>query len=73
VRKARLYVSVHPMANSTHPLRSDYPKDTTGSRLAAKIRAKSNDLADSKRETLFKKGMSLIYGGGAKQAVSVRH
>ena len=40
-----------------------YPKQTNGSKLAAKARKMANDLSDSERERLYNKGMTMIYGG----------
>jgi len=44
----------------------DYPKDTSGSKLAAEVRKKANSLGDTKRENLFKRGMQIIYGAAGK-------
>ena len=45
----------------------DYPADSKGSQVAARVRADANNLTESQREELFKKGMQMIYGGkGAK-------
>jgi hypothetical protein len=44
----------------------DYPKDTSGSKLAAETRKKANSLGDNKRENLFKRGMQIIYGAAGK-------
>jgi hypothetical protein len=41
----------------------DYPVATKGGGTAAKVRAGANRLSESERETLFKKGMQMIYGG----------
>jgi N-methylhydantoinase B/oxoprolinase/acetone carboxylase alpha subunit len=40
----------------------DYPVTTKGGETAAKVRAEANRLSESERETLFKKGMQMIYG-----------
>jgi hypothetical protein len=40
----------------------EYPPETEGSRLAAKARAKSNHLPETKRAALFNEGMARIYG-----------
>lgn len=51
----------------------DYPTDSKGSQVAARVRADANNLTESQREELFKKGMQLIYGGtGAKETVGRR-
>lgn len=51
----------------------EYPLETEGSRLAAKIRAKANDLSETKRAALFNKGMAMIYGGASKKAARAGH
>lgn len=52
----------------------DYPDQTAGSRLAAKVRAKANKLTDEQRADLFKRGLAMIYGAATpKKAVSSRH
>ena len=52
----------------------DYPDQTPGSKLAAKVRQKANSLSDEQRGDSFKRGLALIYGGApAKKAVSTRH
>ena len=40
-----------------------YPVTTKGRETAARVRAEANRLSESERETLFKKGMQIIYGG----------
>jgi hypothetical protein len=54
------------------PKKTEYPEETRGSKLAAEVRKQANSLTDTKRESLFKKGMQLIYGGTAKAACA-RH
>lgn len=49
----------------------NYPASTKGGETAAKVRAQANRLSESERETLFKKGMQLIYGG-SKETVGRR-
>jgi hypothetical protein len=44
----------------------DYPKETSGSKLAAEIRREANSLSDARRESLFKRGMQIIYGAAGK-------
>lgn len=52
----------------------DYPHQTAGSKLAAKIRQKANALSDEQRGDYFKRGLAMIYGGApAKKTVSTRH
>ena len=46
----------------------DYPVQTAGSSLAAKVRAKANALPEAKRAGLFNKGMAMIYGSAGKKA-----
>lgn len=51
----------------------DYPAESKGSQVAARVRSDANNLTESQREELFKKGMQLIYGGnGAKETVGRR-
>jgi hypothetical protein len=47
----------------------NYPKDTVGTRLAAKGRRLCNRLTDKQREDSFNKAMVIIYGRGQKQTV----
>jgi hypothetical protein len=47
---------------------ADYPVQTVGSRLAAKVRAKANALPEAKRAAMFNKGMAMIYGSAGKKA-----
>jgi hypothetical protein len=50
-----------------------YPEKTSGSRAAKKLRSEANKLSESKRESLFKRGMQIIYGGsGAEETVRTR-
>ena len=41
----------------------DYPEETTGSRLAAEIRKRANELTKEERRHHFEKAMAMIYGG----------
>jgi hypothetical protein len=50
----------------------DYPKETTGSKLAARARAIANKLSDEQREALFRDAMQVIYGGAGDKAVCSR-
>ncbi len=49
----------------------DYPASTKGSETAARVRSEANRLSEAERESLFKKGMQLIYGG-AKETTGRR-
>ena len=50
-----------------------YPERTSGSKVAKKLRSETNKLSESKRESLFKCGMQIIYGGtGAEERVRAR-
>jgi hypothetical protein len=51
----------------------EYPLETEGSRLAAKVRTKCNNLSESKRAVLFNKGMAMIYGSASKKAARAGH
>jgi hypothetical protein len=49
-----------------------YPDETSGSKLAAEMRKKANNLNSEQKDRYFRKAMALIYGGnGAKAALSV--
>ena len=51
----------------------DYPATTKGSQIAARVRVEANRLSEAERETLFKKGMQMIYGGtGTKETAGRR-
>jgi len=51
----------------------EYPANTSGGEIAARLRAESNPLSESRREALFKQGMQIIYGGtGKKETVGHR-
>ena len=41
----------------------DYPAQTNGSDLAAKVRKEANGLSEHSRGDLFNRGMQIIYGG----------
>lgn len=49
----------------------NYPNSSKGSATAAQMRAQANQLSETEREALFKKGMQLIYGG-SKEIVGRR-
>ena len=52
----------------------EYPDQTSGSKLAAEARKLGNELTESQREELFKRGMQVIYGGsGDKETARARH
>jgi hypothetical protein len=47
-----------------------YPESTAGSKAAKRLRAEANQLSEQDRESLFKRGMQIIYGGtGTKEIV----
>jgi hypothetical protein len=49
-----------------------YPNSTAGSKAAKRLRTEANRL--SERESLYQRGMQIIYGGtGGKEAVGARH
>ena len=58
-------------ASTSHQRNLNYPASTKGSVAAAKVRAQANQLSESERESLFKKGMQMIYGG-TKETVGRR-
>ena len=51
---------------------AEYPKESRGSKIADENRKQANSLTDAERESLFKRGMQIIYGaaGKAKAACS---
>jgi hypothetical protein len=51
----------------------DYPVETEGSRIAAKLRAECNNLSSEEREKLLELGMKLAYGQRPKQKVGAGH
>jgi hypothetical protein len=56
------------------PKALEYPSESSGSRLAAQVRAKANPLSEKQRETHMRKAMELIYGGNRKkQAARTGH
>jgi hypothetical protein len=46
----------------------DYPDETEGSRLAARIRQRANKMTAAQREECLKKAMQIYYGGQPKVA-----
>jgi hypothetical protein len=54
------------------PKQNEYPEKTKGCEIAAEARREGNSLSDKERENLFKSGMAMIYGGGAKQTTRTR-
>ena len=46
----------------------DYPDETEGSRLAARIRQRANKMTSAQREECLKKAMQIYYGGQPKEA-----
>lgn len=56
------------------PTPIDYPEETEGSQAARRLREEANNLSETQREALFKKGMQVIYGGnGHKEKAGIRH
>lgn len=41
----------------------DYPEETEGTRMAAEVRKRCNNLSREERDKLFARGMVMIYGG----------
>jgi hypothetical protein len=52
--------------------RPEYPDETSGSRLAAKVRKQASKLTPEQRREHFNGAMTMIYGG-AKEATLARH
>ncbi len=46
----------------------EYPVETEGSRLAARIRQRANKMTPGQREQSLKKAMQIYYGGFPKEA-----
>ena len=51
----------------------DYPKETEGSRLAAKVRKLASNLTPQEEAEHFRRGMAKIYGGQAKEIAGAGH
>jgi hypothetical protein len=51
-----------------------YPDKTPGSKLAAEVRSKANNISEEERASLSDLGKELIYGGkGSRETVRARH
>ena len=48
--------------------KADYPKESEGSRMAARIRVRANKMTDAQREECLRKAMQIYYGGQPKEA-----
>jgi hypothetical protein len=46
----------------------DYPDETKGGRLAARIRQRANKMTSAQREECLNKAMQIYYGGQPKEA-----
>ncbi len=53
--------------------RLDYPEETEGSRLAAKIRKLASKLTPEEEAEHFRRGMAKIYGGQPKESTGAGH
>ena len=51
----------------------DYPEDTEGSRLAAKVRKMASNLTPEQEAEHFRRGMAKIYGGQRKEISGAGH
>lgn len=51
----------------------DYPKETTGSRLATKVRKLAGKLTAEEEAEHFRRGMARIYGGQPKEISGAGH
>jgi len=50
-----------------------YPDRTGAAKAAKRLRTEANKLSERERESLFKRGMQIVYGGtGTKAAVGAR-
>ena len=54
--------------------RAEYPKETRGSRMAAKLRKKANGLTEVEIKGHFQEAMALVYASGRRgQAAIARY
>jgi len=51
----------------------DYPQETQGSRLAAKVRKLASKLTPEEEAEHFRRGMAKIYGGQSKEITGSGH
>ena len=51
----------------------DYPEETEGSRLAAKVRKLASKLTPEEEAEHFRRGMAKIYGGQPKEITGAGH
>jgi len=51
----------------------DYPEETEGSRLAAKVRKLASKLTPEEEAKYFRRGMAKIYGGQPKEITGTGH
>ena len=51
----------------------DYPQETEGSRLAAKIRKLASKLTPEEEAEYFRRGMARIYGAQSKEIAGTGH
>ncbi len=51
----------------------DYPDETEGSRIAARVRRDASRLTSEQRRELFKRAMVRVYGGQPKEATGAGH
>jgi hypothetical protein len=56
------------MPSSIKKKKLDYPNETEGSRVAARIRQRANKMTSEQREECLKKAMQIYYGGQPKEA-----
>jgi hypothetical protein len=64
-------VVVRSSANKSKKL--DYPVETGGSRLAAKVRKLASKLTPEEEAEQFRRGMEKIYGGQPKEISGTGH
>jgi len=51
----------------------DYPEETEGSRLAAKVRRLASKITPEEEEQHFRRGMAKVYGGQPKEITGAGH
>lgn len=71
-KEIRYFVPVmRPPASKRKKL--DYPEETEGSRLAAKVRKLASKLTPEEEAGHFRRGMAKIYGGQPKEITGAGH
>jgi hypothetical protein len=62
------------MAKPSTKKNFDYPKKTSGSETAERVRSEANNMSEDERSAMFELAKKLIYGGnGVKETVRTGH